>query len=170
MTNAALPAKQPPESWISDYGSGLLRACYMQLRDRQLAEDALQETLLKAWQAWKRGGGVIASERAWLYKIALNTCRDYQRSAWSRHVDQRVAPEDMVLTDGATPEDRLLFMEIMRLPDKLRQVIVLYYYHNMTQEEIADIASASVVMIHRRLKKARAILKMEIEEGQNHAQ
>lgn len=168
MTNAALPAKQPPESWVNDYGDSLLRVCYARLRDRQLAQDALQETLLKAWEAWKRGGRV-ASERAWLYKIALNTCRDIQKSAWSRHVDKRVCPEDLPLSDGATPEDGLLFMEVMRLPDKLRQAVVLYYYHNLTQEEIAAAAGVSVVMIHRRLKKARALLKIEIEEGERHA-
>lgn len=169
MTEATA-ANRPPESWIGEYGDELLRACYVQLRDRQLAEDALQETLLKAWGAWKRQGGDIVSQRAWLYKIALNTCRDYRKSAWSRHVDKRISLENLAVTDDSTPEDRLLFMEVMRLPEKLRQAIVLYYYHHLTQEEIASVAGVTVVMVHRRLKKARALLKIQIEEGQDHAQ
>lgn len=169
MTDGSIPKMQPPESWISDYGDGLLRMCYMQLRDRELAKDALQDTFLKAWQAWKRQGH-IASERAWLYKIALNTCRDYRKSAWSRHTDQRIVLEDLPLKDDATPEDRLLMIDVMRLPDKLRQVIFLYYYHGMTMEEIAKIAGVNTVMIHRRLKKARAMLRIQIEEGNDDAQ
>ncbi len=169
MTDATQGAMQPPESWIREYGNGLLAMCYAQLRDRQLAQDALQETLLKAWRAWQRKEGGITNQRAWLYTIAANTCRDMRKTAWHKHIDRAQALDDLVLTDGATPEDGLLMLEVMALPDKLRQAVVLYYYHSLTMAEIAKIEATTTVMIHRQLKKARELLKVQIGEDERHA-
>ena len=59
----------------------LLRTCYLYLRDRQLAEDAVQETFLKAYRSLPAFRG-DSSEKTWLMRIAVNTCRDLYRSEW----------------------------------------------------------------------------------------
>lgn len=69
------------ERLMEEYGTGLLRLCALQLGDAALAEDAAQETLLRAWRRYGTFRGE-AAERAWITAIALNVCRDLLRSPW----------------------------------------------------------------------------------------
>ena len=68
---------------VAEYEVILLRTCYMYLHDKALAEDATQETFLKAYKALDSFRGE-SSEKTWLMRIAMNTCRDMKRSAWFR--------------------------------------------------------------------------------------
>ena len=79
---------------VEVYQKPLLDLCYIYLRDRELAEDAVQDTFLKAYKAMKTFRGE-SKERTWLTRIAINTCRDIRRSAWHRHQDRTVTPEDL---------------------------------------------------------------------------
>ena len=67
------------EELIDLYGDAILRLCILYLGDRQLAEDAFQETFLKAWEKWDGFRGE-SSVKTWLTRIAVNTCRDMLRS------------------------------------------------------------------------------------------
>ena len=78
--------------------------CYLHLSDKSLAEDAVQETFLKAY----RGLSTFRSEssvKTWLIQIAINTCKSMKRSAWWRYIDRRVTPEDIPQTGMMTDED-----------------------------------------------------------------
>ena len=72
------------ERLMEEYGTGLLRLCALQLGDAALAEDAAQETLLRAWRRYGTFRGE-AAERTWITAIALNVCRDLLRSPWHTH-------------------------------------------------------------------------------------
>lgn len=115
------------EELIMQYQMPLLRLCYIQLKDRQAAEDAVQETFLKAYRNFETFRGEC-SLKTWLIRIAVNTCRDMQRSAWFRHTDRRVTPE-MLPETGVQPdtEDYDLTAAVMSLPVKLRETVILYY-------------------------------------------
>lgn len=151
------------EELVSQNQDKLLRTCYLYLRDRQLAEDAVQETFLKAYRSLPDFRG-DSSQKTWLTRIAINTCRDLYRSEWFRRMDRRVTPED--LPERGAPfssREESLIVEVMRLPRKLREVTLLYYYHGMDEKEIAkalDIARSSV---SDRLSRARRKLKGMIE-------
>ncbi len=71
------------EELIDHYGDGLLRLCLLYLGDRQLAEDAFQETFLKAWKSLPDFRG-DSNMKTWLTRIALNTCRSMLRTGWFR--------------------------------------------------------------------------------------
>ena len=155
------------ETMIRQWGTSVLRTCFVCLSDAQQAEDAMQDTFLKAWrnldQFEQRNG---ASEKTWLMHIALNVCRDYRRTRWFRHVDMSRALEDIPLhVNDSLPEDRELLMEIMALPDKLRQPILLYYYQDMTLEEIAEMLDTSKSTVHNRLRRAENMLKISLTGG-----
>ena len=91
------------------------------------AGDAVQETFLKAYQAMD-SLRVDGGEKAWLMRIAVNTCRDMRRSAWFRRIDRRVTPEDLPLASDAPGEENAeLALAILRLPQKLREAVLLYY-------------------------------------------
>ncbi len=115
--------------WIEENSDMILRTCYLCLSDRGLAEDATQDTWIKAWKHigdFERSG--IVNEKAWLLRIAVNTCKDYRRTAWFRHVDRKQALEDLPpRLIAVEPEDHTLTLTVMDMPDRYKQVILLYY-------------------------------------------
>lgn len=154
------------EQWIVMYGDDILRTCFVYLADMALAEDAMQDTFLKAWNSMaqfeERNGSTV---KTWLTRIAINTCRDYQRSRWFRHVDRsKVLVEISAERLYMPPQERALFLALLYLPTKFKQTVLLYYYHGMTLQEIADCLSISVSAVHQRLQKAQDLLKAALEK------
>lgn len=151
---------------IAQYEVSVLRTCYMYLRDRQLAEDAKQETFLKAYKALHTFRGE-SNEKTWLMRIAINTCRDMQRSAYFRFVDRRIAVDTLPLsapdTDFGEADD--LARAIMELPAKYKEVILLHFYQDMTFREIAAALHIAVPTVGKRIKAACSKLGIILEGG-----
>ena len=94
----------------------LLNLCYMYLRDRAQAEDAVQEAFLKAWRALPSFRGEC-SQKTWLSRIALNVCRDMQRSSWFTRLYRFITPDDLPERAAEeSPEAAELADAVMRLP------------------------------------------------------
>ena len=77
------------EQLVDQYQTALLRTCYLYLRDRTQAEDAVQETFFKAYRNLSQFRGE-SSFKTWLLRIALNTCHDMRKTSWFLHMDRRV--------------------------------------------------------------------------------
>lgn len=150
------------------YGKDLLRLCCMYLRDASLAEDAVQETFLKAYQHLDTFRGAC-SEKTWLVSIAVNVCRDLRRSAWYRYMDRSVDMDSLRLEANA-PEmpGWALMQEIMRLPRREMEAVLLYYYEDMLQSEIAQMLNISEAAVSKRLLRARRMLRHVLEGGSGH--
>ena len=154
---------QTIEKLILHYQTPLLRLCYVQLQDRALAEDAVQETFLKAYKGFASFRG-DCSEKTWLTHIAVNTCRDYQRGGWFRHTDRRVTPEMLPVGEvQPEPEDLDLSMAVLKLPRKLREAVILYYYQDMSTEEIAETLGIAQSSVSNRLRRGREKLRKLLE-------
>ena len=153
------------EKWLTEYEDAVLRMCYLYLGDRTLAKDALQDTFIKVWRNMGSfEGRGESSPKTWIIRIAINTCKDYKRTAWLRHVDRSKAIEDLPLAfQGPSEESRALFQDVMELPSKLKQVILLYYFHSMTMAETAQALKISRATVQNRLKKAYEMLRYEPE-------
>ena len=151
-------------AWVDTYADVLLRTCYLYLGDRHLAQDALQETFFKAWRSMdKFEGNRVQNEKAWLVRIAMNVCRDHLRSPWHRRVDRRLTPDGLPPSMLTAPtRDRDLILDILRLPEKYKQVILLYHYHQLTVQEAADVLHIPPATCYWRLKKGREILKNQL--------
>ena len=150
---------------VAAYQGALLRVCYVYLRDRALAEDAVQETFLKAYRNLNGFRGEC-SEKNWLIRIAVNTCRDLRRSAWFRYTDRTVTLDDLPEPSVAvSTRDREILAEVMRLPIKLREAVLLYYYQDLSVAETAQALKVTQQAVSGRLIRARAKLRGVLEGG-----
>ena len=148
---------------MNEWQLPLLRLCYIQLQDKGLAEDAVQETFLKAFRGMDSFRGEC-SEKTWLTRIAINTCRDMQRGGWFRHMDRRVTP-DMLPEAAVQPsEDHSdLTLAVINLPRKYREAIMLYYYQDMDTTEIGAALGIAQSSVSNRLRKGRELLRKTLE-------
>lgn len=153
---------------IGQHEARLLRLCCMMLRDASLAQDAVQETFVKAYRGMDAFRGE-SSEGTWLTRIAINVCRDMLRAPWARFVDRRVAPERLANpVDDPAGERTELALEIMRLPRKYREVILLYYDQDWTMKEIAGLLGIPTRTVSDRLRRARELLRDQLGEEAYH--
>lgn len=144
---------------VNEYQEMLLHMCFVYLRDQELARDAVQETFLKAYRSLSTFRGE-SSIKTWLIQIAINTCKSMQRSAWLRHHDRRITPEELPQAAAtASEEDMDILCDIMLLPPKLKEVILLYYWQNMDVNGIALSLGIAQSTVSRRLQQARAALR-----------
>lgn len=165
--------------------------CYRMLGSLQDAEDAVQDTLLSAWQGLD-GFQERASIRTWLYRIATNRCLNALRTAKRRpakewDIKQLQPPEPTrlgevvwlepypdALLDSATtpgPEARyeqteaisLAFITALQLlPARQRAVLILREVLGYSASEVAEMLSATVTSVHSALKRARVGLQREL--------
>ncbi len=152
------------ERMMARHGDALSRLCFMLLADRALAEDAVQDTFLRAYKAYGRFRH-DSSEYTWLTRIAINCCRSIRARAWFRMEDRRKAPEDI---PQAAKEDRLpddtVLRAVMRLKPKYKEPILLHYYQGLSNQEIAGMLGIAVSTVAVRMMRARSILKEELKE------
>ena len=147
---------------MEEYGPSLVGMCTLLLRDAHLAQDVAQETFVRAW---KQGNIRQETEKAWLTRVAVNLCRDEQRSRWFRHVDRRITPEELPIQADAPEPDSGLLDSVRRLPAREREVIVMHYWNDLSPEEIARLLNINRATVFRRLERGRKRIKIELEGG-----
>ena len=160
--------QDPRRAWLDEaitrWEKPLLRLCYAYLCDTTLAEDAVQETFFKAWKNYGKFRG-DAEEKTWLTRIAINTCKDQMKSAWARHTDRSVSPDALPEGSASFDErDDTVTRAVLSLPGDLKEAVLLHWYQGMSLDEIRKVLRLPRSTINYRLKKAKAILKKELEE------
>ncbi|WP_313340229.1 sigma-70 family RNA polymerase sigma factor [Sedimentibacter sp.] len=152
---------------VEEYGNKLLRTCCLILKDREEAEDVVQETLIKIFQklnTFKENSGLYT----WIYTIALNLCRDRLRKK-----RELLSLEDEWVNDAESVEsyvekniDReLLRKELFEINSVYRETLVLFYFDNFSVKEISDILNEKEGTIKSRLSRGRNILKEKLLKG-----
>ncbi len=151
------------ERMVTLYQLPLLRLCIMYLHDEEQAKDAVQETFIKVYRNLDSFRN-DASEKTWLTRIAINTCKNMYRSAWFRHMDRSVTL-DMIAERPAPADehDDELTTAIMNLPVKLREAALICWLQGMTYDEAADMLGISRQAVGSRLNRARRKLRFAME-------
>lgn len=150
---------------INEFEIPIRRMCWIYLRDAHLADDAVQETFLKAYQgldAFRRE----SSEKTWLMRIALNVCHSMRRTGWMRFIDHRITLDQ--LPEPAVPANYGmidLMLDIMRLPQKYIDVVMLCDYQGFTVRQAGEILGIPHQTIISRRKKAHELLRISLEGG-----
>lgn len=161
-----MPANHSLERLINEYGDALLRMCYLQLKDYQLAEDAVQETFIKAMKAYDTFEHK-SSEKTWITRIAINTCKNIMRNHWFRiiknNMDTRI-PDICGNPIDEFHEKASMSGAILKLKMSDRKMIVLYYYQELSVKEIAEITGKTQSAVMQCLNRARKRLKKILME------
>lgn len=157
------------ERLIEDYGQDVYKLAYLYVKDQQLAEDVFQEVFYKVMKNYHKFEH-LSSEKTWLIRITINTCKDLLRTSWLRRVttfgtweeqDNRYEkPYDIVASESHTE----LYELILKLPSKYKEVILLFYYEDFTYEEMAEILNIPKGTVQSRLARGREKLKKMMEE------
>ena len=136
----------------------LLRYCYMKTKDRFTAEDIVQETFLRFWQSHSYED--TGKEMSYLYTIARNLCIDEFRreklldiDAYSELLECQSVGMDYMI-------DSLAITEVLeKLPDNLKEIIVLRYVSEMSSADIGRVMNLSRFSVNRRLKEGLKLLR-----------
>lgn len=154
MANTSARPADDMERVMHTYGNMLFRLCLITLGNASDAEDALQETLIKYMQK-APGFREAEHEKAWLLKVAANTCKDTLRF---RSKNQTVDIEEITEFTKETADSGIL-EALMTLPEKFRVVLVLYYVEEYSIEEIAGVIGRTTSAVKMRLQKGRRLLE-----------
>jgi RNA polymerase sigma-70 factor (sigma-E family) len=147
------------DDFVAARSRALLRTSYLLTHDHALAEDLLQTSLAKAWFSWKR---IQDEPEPYVRKILVNTYASWWRRKWNGEQPTEVLPEHAApasSTSAAEPTDLWTAME--RLPRRMRAVIVLRYFEDLTEVQTADALGCSVGTVKSQTSKALAKLRID---------
>lgn len=144
------------------YTDTVFRVALNMLKSTSAAEDVCQEVFLRLWKSNK----TFESEehaRNWLIRVAINESKRSITSIWNKTESIEEHSEELVFR---TPEQSQLFDEVMRLPQKYRIVIYLYYYEGYSSGEIAKLVGLTEAAVRTRLKRGRDSLRDKLTEAE----
>ncbi|WP_066306769.1 sigma-70 family RNA polymerase sigma factor [Bacillus sp. FJAT-29814] len=155
---------------MSRYGQEILQLVYSYVKNRAAAEDLTQDIFMKCYNSLHTYSGK-SKLRTWLWRIAINHCKDYLKSWYSKNViiteedplHSETKKEMVEQTVIQKEEDVELITAIMKLPIKYREVIYLYYYEELLINEIAVLTDVSGNTVKTRLRRAKELLKDQLE-------
>ena len=152
----------PVQELVDMYKNNIYAAAFNICKSAADAEDVVQETFLQYYTT-KKEFDDEKHIRYWILRVAINKAKNIQSSFRRKN---ETALEDYVETlTFETPESRELFEEVMKLPEKYRVVIHLFYYEDYSVKEIAKILRVTESSVKVRLSRGRAKLKDALKEG-----
>ena len=143
------------------YSPMLYRICILHLGNKQDAEDALQNSFIKLYYKSPEFSDSDA-EKAWLIRVTINCSKNILNSKWNRCVDtleMELKEEEIEMHD--------IYYEVLRLPQKYRTVIHLFYYENLPIKEISKILNTKETTIKTWLLRGRKKLRNMLEGGED---
>ncbi|WP_107839657.1 sigma-70 family RNA polymerase sigma factor [Metasolibacillus meyeri] len=163
-----------PEAWLDNlmdtYGLALTKLAYSYVQDWGKAQEIVQDVFLTCYEQYNKRH-TIQSYKAWIYRITINRAKDYYRTAWFKRIIVKNSGFDQQLPTQPPVEQFLIQQEsnaalayaVLTLPTKYREVILLYYYEELSVYEIATILQCNDNTVKTRLKRARDKLKILLE-------
>ena len=159
---------------IDRYKNLVFTLCYRIIKDKEYAEEAAQDTFLKVYKSLAKFKGE-AKFSSWIYRIAYNTSLDKLKSI-KRHSDSvsSINIDEYEFADMDSTMDILennefksqIKSSIKKLHKEEAFILTLYYYEDMSMQEIADItghkANSIKVKIHRSRQKLMIILRKQL--------
>ncbi|MCD8382715.1 MAG: sigma-70 family RNA polymerase sigma factor [Clostridiales bacterium] len=152
------------EELIERYRDNVFAAAFHICKNAADADDVVQDTFLQ-YHLTDRDFTDEGHIRAWLLRVAINRAKDIRRSFWRR---KSVPLEDYMETlSFETEESEGLFEQVMKLPERYRIVIHLFYFEDYSVREVAQILRLTESNVKVRLMRGRKLLKDALKEAWN---
>src|SRR5262245_37245207 len=156
MTNAVAGTF---EEFVTARSQRLLRTAYLLTQDWPAAEDLLQTALVKAWGAWKR---LDSDPEAYVRRILVNTYSSWWQRRWRGEQATGEVPESTVDDQQSTVDERdRVWRALRRLPHRQRAVVVLRYFDDLPESQVADVLGVSIGTVKSQAAKALAKLRLD---------
>lgn len=153
--------KQTVQELVARYQNNLFAVAFNVCKNAQDAEDIVQDTFIQ-YYTMKKEFENEQHIRAWLLRVAINKAKNANHTFWRRN---KLSLDDYMETlTFETPQSENLFETVMRLPEKYRIAIHLYYYEDYSVREIANILRLSESNVKVRLSRGRSLLKEVLKE------
>ena len=156
--------RQSLEELIACHQKSLYTAVFSVCRNVDDANDVVQDTFIQYYTSKKQFRDK-EHLKAWLLRVAINRARDISRSFWKRN---RISIEECM---GEIPfenqEEHDLLETVMKLPEKYREVIHLYYYEELSVKEISEILRITEGSVKMRLSRGRKFLRDVVKEEES---
>ncbi len=148
------------------YSPMIYRIALTKTQSSHDADDIFQEVFMKLCLNTKPFE-TEEHRKAWLIRVTVNCCNSHFTAPWRKNIDSL---DDAILSqipDETTEECELgegpdVYAQVLKLPQNMREVILLYYYEEMSIREISLVLQTSEVNIKKRLSRARQKLKLEL--------
>lgn len=158
------------DEMMTTYGQGVLQLTYSYVKNNAIAEDLTQEIFIKCYKNLHTFAHQ-SNLKTWLWRIAINHCKDYLRSwhhrkillTFEKEVEPVSAYDHVEQTVIQTEEDTELIEAILQLPIKYREPLYLHYFEDMSMKEIELLTGVKQNTIKTRLRRAKSILKESLE-------
>jgi RNA polymerase sigma factor (sigma-70 family) len=158
------------EKIMNEYGDRLTKLSYNYTKDWSLAEDIVQDVFMTGYKEYENIDRIVTF-KAWIYRITINRCKDFLKSSIFKRVVMNSDLLRLTKTGELTPEmsilksseEEFLATCVLALPIKYREVITLYYYEELSIEEMSEILKLNKNTIKTRLNRARMKLKALME-------
>ena len=153
--------REPVQELVERYQQNLYAAAFNVCKNQMDAEDIVQEAFLQYYTS-KKEFDDEQHIRAWLIRVVINKATNCNLTFWRRN---KCSLDDYIETlVFETPASKELFEEVMKLPEKYRIVIHLFYYEDYSVREIADILKLSESNAKVRLTRGRTLLRNVLKE------
>ena len=146
------------------YGNRIFSAAFSICQNQADADDVAQDTLIR-YYSLNQDFENEQHLKAWLIRVAINRAKDMRSCFWRRNkVKWEDYMDELVFEE---PEGSRLFEAVMRLPEKYRTVIHLFYYEDYAVDEIAGILRRPEGTVKSQLNRGRKLLKNMLQEEWN---
>lgn len=145
---------------ISKYSDTVYRMAYSMVKNKYDADDIHQEVFVRYINKRPEFEST-EHENAWFLRVTVNLCKNLWKTAWKRKVvSMEELPEGTGMPEGTEiPEENPVIEAVRKLPQKYRAVIHLFYYEEMSVEEISKVLHVKPSTVRTHLTRARAKLK-----------
>ncbi|WP_373278598.1 RNA polymerase sigma factor [Alicyclobacillus shizuokensis] len=162
-TPLELEQREAIECWVEQYYSKLFAVALAILNDYHLAQDCVQESLIKAVMNINKLHDPDKA-LAWLCTIVRNECRTVLRSSWKRKIKLSSQPIESSQIDSSTRKALDIYQTLACLRKEYREILVLYYVNGFLLKEISEIINIRESTCRVRLHRARRALKKLLEK------